>query len=133
MGTKLISDGPIGQSGSIAHMLELLSKDKYGIAWTGIPHVKAFPQYGLKPLALAPREGGPYYPPTLETVRNRTYPLTRSVFFQYARPPGQPLEPKAREFLRYILSRQGQEDVAQQGQYLPLTAAAVSAELKKLD
>jgi phosphate transport system substrate-binding protein len=133
MGTKLVSPGPIGESGSIAHMLELLSKDKYGIAWTGIPHVRAFPQYHLKALALASEEGGPYYPCTLETVSDRTYPLARSVYFQYARPPGQPLQPKVREFLRYILSRQGQEDVVRQGQYLPLTPAMAAAERAKLD
>jgi phosphate transport system substrate-binding protein len=133
MGTKLVSPGPIGESGSIAHMLKELSEDKYGIAWTGIPHVRAFPQYGLKPLALAPREGGPYFAPTLEDVRSRMYPLTRSIFMQYGRPPGQPLEPKEREFLRYILSRQGQEDVVRNGQYLPLTAAAAAEELQKLE
>jgi len=133
MGTKLVSEGPIGQSGDIAHMMKELSGDKYGIAWTGIPHVAKFPQYGLKPIALAPREGGPYYAPTLENVTNRTYPLTRSVFMQYARPPGKDLDPKVKEFMRYILSRQGQKDVVKNGQYLPLPAAVVAAELKKLE
>ena len=133
MGTKLVSDGPIGKSGDIAHMLETLSKDKYGIAWTGIPHVKMFPQYGLRPLALGTSPEGPFYEPNLANVMSRKYPLTRTVFMQYGRPPGKPLDPKVREFLRYILSKQGQQDVIKQGQYLPLTEEVVAAELKKLD
>ena len=42
-------------------------------------------------------------------------------------------DPKVREFLRYILSRQGQEDVARAGDYLPLTPGVVQAQRRKLD
>jgi phosphate transport system substrate-binding protein len=38
-----------------------------------------------------------------------------------------------KEFLRYILSRQGQQDVGREGDYLPLTAAMVREQLKKLE
>jgi phosphate transport system substrate-binding protein len=43
------------------------------------------------------------------------------------------VEPKLREFLRLILSREGQEIVARDGNYLPLTAAVVREQLGKLD
>jgi phosphate transport system substrate-binding protein len=46
--------------------------------------------------------------------------------------PGKPLDPLAREFLKLVLSRQGQEVVVKDG-YLPLTAAIASQELKKLE
>ena len=38
------------------------------------------------------------------------------------RAPGQPLEPRVKEFLRYILSREGQQDIVDDGRYLPLSA-----------
>jgi len=78
-------------------------------------------------------DGGPYIEPTRENFQNRTYPLTRSIFIYLNRPPGQPVDPKSKEFLRYILSREGQEAVQREGKYLPLTAEVAREQLKKLD
>lgn len=125
--TKMVTD----QRGSSYHMLDELTKDKYGIAWSGVPHARLFPQ--LKILSLAAEEGEPYIAPTRETVQNRTYPLARSIFMYIKHPPGQALEPKVREFLRYILSREGQDDVVRLNIYLPLTAAEVREQLRKID
>ena len=47
--------------------------------------------------------------------------------------PGKPLDPKIKEYLRYILSREGQDAVQRDGKYLPLTAQVVREQLKKLD
>lgn len=125
--TKMVAD----ESLSSYHMLGELSKDKYGIAWSGIPHAKNFPN--LRPLALAASEGGPFIEPTKETVQNRTYPLTRSIFMYIKHSPGQPVDPKVREFLRYILSREGQAAVADHKVYLPLTAEAAREQWKKIE
>jgi phosphate transport system substrate-binding protein len=131
-GTKMLVDGPGGVTGSIKHMLiDELSNDKYGIAWTGIPH--AADVSDVKPVALAEAEGKPYVMATKETVQNRTYPLTRSIYFFLKRAPGQPLDPTQREFVRYILSRQGQEDVVRNGNYLPLTASVIAEMRRKLE
>jgi phosphate transport system substrate-binding protein len=130
-GTRMVSDGELGQTGGSKAMLTALSKDKYGIGWSGIAHAKSFPQ--LRPIALAVNDGGPYVLPTKETIQNRTYPLARSIFMYIKHPPGQPLDPKVKEFLRYILSREGQQDVAKRNVYLPLTAEAAREQLKKLD
>ena len=43
------------------------------------------------------------------------------------------VDPKIREFLRYILSRQGQQDVEREGDYLPLTPELIREQLKKLE
>jgi phosphate transport system substrate-binding protein len=43
------------------------------------------------------------------------------------------LDPKLKPFLRYVLSREGQETVARNCSYLPLTATVVREQLKKLD
>jgi phosphate transport system substrate-binding protein len=59
--------------------------------------------------------------------------LTRSIYVFPRKAPGQPLDPKVREFLRYILSRDGQEDVVRHNTYMPLTVAVVREQLRKLD
>ncbi len=86
----------------------------------------------LKELAVGP-EGGPYVKRTLETVRDHSYPLFRELMFYFNRNPGQPLDPKVDEFLHFILSREGQDCVQQEGRYLPLTGAFVREQRKALD
>ena len=110
-------------------LIKDLGHDRYGIGWSGIQNVT--PQ--TKALALAATDGGPYVALTLESVQNRTYPLAFDMFFYVNRVPGQPLDPKVKEFLRFVLSRQGQEAVQRDGKYLPLTAEVVREQLKKLD
>jgi len=115
-------------------LMQALSGDRYGIAYTGL----GFRTPATKPVALAESEGQPYVLPTRASVASRTYPLARTVYIYFApdTPAGQPkaaVDPKIREFLRYILSRQGQADVVREGAYLPLTAAAVTRNLKHID
>jgi phosphate transport system substrate-binding protein len=38
-----------------------------------------------------------------------------------------------KEFLRYVLSQEGQSEVQRDGKYLPLTAGVVRQQIKKLD
>jgi phosphate transport system substrate-binding protein len=49
------------------------------------------------------------------------------------KPPGRPLDPRAREFMRFVLSREGQEIIAKVGFYYPLKADYLKEQLKKLD
>ena len=115
-------------------LIEALSRDRYGIAYTGLCY--ATPQ--VKALSLAEKPDGPFVALTRENVASRAYPLSRPVYIYFApdTPGGDPADPKAdpkaREFLRYILSRQGQADVTREGDYLPLTAEVARAQLKKL-
>ena len=129
---KMVADGPIGAMGNIQRMLtHELAQDRYGIAWTGIAQAEGITE--IKPLALAATAAGPFVVPNRRTVQQRIYPLTRSVFIQLNREPGQPLDAKQREFLRYILSREGQQAVADNGNYLPLTAEVVRDQRARLD
>ncbi len=87
----------------------------------------------LKELAIQGYDGGPYVKRSLETIHDRTYPLYGQYFFYLNRTPGQPVEPKVAEFLRFILSQEGQDCVQREGRYLPLTGNIVRAQLKKLE
>jgi phosphate transport system substrate-binding protein len=105
-----------------------LVRDRYGIAYIGSPVGPNLPA-GLKLLELAETSAGPYYAYTIDNVRSRRYPLYDEIY-GYA---DVPMDPKVREYLRFILSREGQEAVARDGKYLPLTAQAVREQLKKLE
>ena len=70
---------------------------------------------------------------TPENVANFTYPLARAVKFYINRGPEIPADPNVVEFLRFILSREGQALVAREGDFLPLTAAVAREQLKALE
>lgn len=106
-----------------------LSKDPYGIAFSGVMFLT--PQ--TKPIAIAAQDGGPYVQATLDTVRDRSYPLVLDIFFYLNREPGKPLDPKLKEYIRYVLSREGQEALERDGKYLPLPGPVVLKQLKKLE
>jgi phosphate transport system substrate-binding protein len=129
-GGREVAAGDRGPWVSIQHMLSELAKNKYGIAYTGMQYGRKVAE--IKPLALGAEDAGPYVEPTKENFQNRTYPLARSIFMYVNRAPGKQIDPKLEEFLRYILSREGQQDVARSGSYLPLTADAVRDQRQKL-
>jgi phosphate transport system substrate-binding protein len=86
----------------------------------------------VKVVPLSEKDGGPYFMPTVQNVYTHQYPLSRYVYIFVNRPPGKPLEPKVREFLKLVLSRQGQQVVADEGVYIPLQPHVVAEERAKL-
>jgi len=106
-----------------------LSKDPYGIGYSGVMFLT--PQ--TKTLAIAPKAGAPAVPLTIETLQARTYPMLLEVYFYLDREPGKSVDPKLKEFLRFVLSKDGQEAIVKDGKYLPLTKEAVQEQLKKLE
>ena len=67
----------------------------------------------------------------MDNVRERKYPLYDQVYMYTNR--GAAMDPKVREYLRYILSQEGQMEIVRDGKYLPLTAAVIREQLKKLE
>jgi phosphate transport system substrate-binding protein len=132
-GSKMIADEDRSEQrlGLRSMLGNELAKDRYGIAWTVMPQAKGIS--GIKLVAIAADEGGPYVMPSRKSFQDRTYPLVRSIYIFLNRAPGKPLDLKLREFLRYVLSREGQATVASDGNYLPLPASVVREQLKKLD
>ncbi len=116
-------------------MLADLAKDPLGLAYAPI----AYAGPGVKALALGETPAGPFVSLNRESVAARTYPLHRPVYVYYTRDNANTEltptlgDPRVKEFLRYIVSQQGQHDVAAEGSYLPLTTAAARAQLQKLD
>jgi phosphate transport system substrate-binding protein len=120
-------DGSIYDHGQ--QILDALAKDRYGIAVSNLRYSN--PE--VKSLALGLQLKGPYYQASKQNLVERKYPLARFIPAVIDRVPGMPIEPKVKEFLRYILSREGQEVIVKDGRYLPLTKDDVARQLKKLE
>lgn len=114
----------------VDRMLEELSRDRYGIAWAAIRHADAHPR--LKLLAIADGDADPYLAPTVGNVRDRLYPLTRDVSIYFKRPADGSVDPNVTEFLRFVLSREGQQIIANAGEYYPLTIGKLREASAKL-
>ncbi|MES2291369.1 MAG: substrate-binding domain-containing protein [Pseudomonadota bacterium] len=90
-------------------------------------------QPNTKVLALSNETGGKCVLPTVQTVYDHSYPLSRFVFIYVNKKPGEPIKPKIKEFLKAVLSQEGQQQVSNDGVYIPLQASVVKEELAKVN
>ena len=86
---------------------------------------------GVRPLALAKKDGQPFVEATAENALNKTYPLSRVLYVYVNKRPNQPLQPLEREFVKMVLSKQGQEVVVKDG-FVPMPAGMVNKALSDL-
>ena len=114
------------QPGSASVVLSV-TEDKNGIGYSGIGYLTS----GIKALALSKKDGEPAYAPTYENVLSNKYPLGRMLYVYVAQKPNEPLPPAVKEFLKYALSKEGQEVVVKDG-YLPLPAKMAEKQLALL-
>ena len=85
-----------------------------------------------RPVALSARGRQIAVAPTRESVASRQYPLTRSVFMVLNTDAAHPLSTATVEFLRYVLSSQGQAAMRREGNYLPLPHEVATHQRKML-
>ena len=123
-------------------MYETISHDKYAIGWGALMHVQGtcvnpdgtkcpgYPNVKVIPIS---RAGGAAVMPTADTVANRSYPLTRDAYIYVDKAPGRAMDPKVREFIRFVLSREGQAIIQKNGPYTNLPADYAREQAKKLD
>ena len=124
------SNGPALDQHMLNRIVREVARDRDAIGFSGF----AFGAPGAKTLEVAETDDGPWYKGTHDEVANRTYPLTRTIYLGVNQPVGKPLRPAVREFLRFILSREGQETFTEgMEKYLPLTADVAIAERVKLN
>lgn len=118
----------VGNLPALDAIAQGIAADPYAIGYSGLTSVIP----GTKALALAQTDQGPYYKGTFQEVVDQKYPLSRVIYIYLNRKPGTALDPKVAEFLKFILSEQGQQDVAKEGVFLPLTPQIVKEELAKV-
>ena len=115
----------IDYSPTVFPIADKVAKDRYAIAYDGLAYLSA----PVKVLPVGAHAAGPFYAPSYENVASADYPLTRLIFFNLNKAPGKPLDPAAAEFLRFVLSRQGQAIVQAQRLYMPLRAVQAQSSL----
>jgi phosphate transport system substrate-binding protein len=118
------------QYGDTDDILSRLEADPAGIAVAALGRETP----GLRQLAIARDENGPFSLGSREDVQAGQFPLGRYLLIYLRKQPGRPLDPLAKEYLRLLLSAQGQAIIASQAKgYIPLTPAEAQAERAKLD
>ncbi|HEX7916481.1 PstS family phosphate ABC transporter substrate-binding protein [Rudaea sp.] len=114
--------------GSIADTAKAIAADADALGFGGLEEGGP----GPRAVPVARDANGPAIEINAETASSGRYPLTRYMYIRMRRAPGQPLPALIKEFLRYVLSRQGQEPILYSG-YFPLNANEVKEELAKLE
>jgi phosphate transport system substrate-binding protein len=114
------------QPGS-ASVVQGITKDKNGIGYSGIGYKTS----GVKVLALSGKQGQPAVEANYQNALANKYPLSRFLYIYVAKDPKKPLPKLQEEFLKFVLSREGQEIVIKDG-FLPLTAKMAGSSMAEL-
>jgi len=113
------------QPGS-SSVVQGVASDRYGIGYSGIGYKTA----DVKAVPLGKKDDK-FYEANAENGYQGIYPLARYLYIYVNRAPGKPLDPIRGEFLKYVLSQDGQEAVVKDG-YFPLPNKTVMEERQKL-
>jgi phosphate transport system substrate-binding protein len=114
---------------TVIPLSDKVAADKYAISYTGLAWDT---NPDTKVLKLAVHPGEPAIAATFENVAAQKYPLSRTIYIFANKKPGQPLNPVLREFIRYALSREGQQVLVDQQIFTPLPADWDAREAEKL-
>ncbi|BCA31553.1 phosphate ABC transporter substrate-binding protein PstS [Metapseudomonas otitidis] len=114
------------QPGS-ASVVQSISQSLNGIGYSGIGYKTS----SVKTVALAKKEGGEFIEDNEQNALNGSYPLSRFLYVYVNKAPNKPLAPLEAEFIKLVLSQQGQQVVVKDG-YIPLPAKVAEKALKDL-
>lgn len=114
------------QPGS-ASVVQSVSSSLNGVGYSGIGYTTS----SVKTVPIARDAASEYVPATAQRAIEGAYPLARFLYVYVNKEPGKPLPPLTREFIRLVLSKQGQQVVVKDG-YIPLPASVAARELDKL-
>ena len=114
------------QPGS-ASVVQGVASDLYGIGYSGIGYKTA----DVRVVPLQKSAGAEAIPAEAEYAYTGKYPLARFLYVYVNRKPGTALDPLRGEFLRFVFSKDGQENVIKDG-YYPVTAKIAAEELGKI-
>lgn len=115
------------QPGSGA-VVQGVTVDRFGIGYSGIGYTTA----GVRAVPLSGTEGGKCVEPSAENAYAGVYPLARFLYAYVNRAPGKPVDPLVREFVKFVVSREGQQVVLKDG-YFPITARIAREERAKVE
>jgi len=114
------------QPGS-ASVVQGVTVDRYAMGYSGIGYATA----GVRAVPLAEKDGGRCYEADPDNAYAGSYPLARFLYVYVNKAPGKPLDPVTREFVKLMVSKEGQEVVIKDG-YFPIPASIAKEELNKI-
>jgi len=109
------------QPGS-ASVVQGISEDLGGIGYSGIGYKTS----GVKAVELA-KEEGVCADASIDNVMSNKYPLARFLYIYVNKAPNKDLDPLRKEYLNFVLSKEGQNVVIKDG-YIPLPDSMVSGQ-----
>jgi phosphate transport system substrate-binding protein len=114
------------QPGS-ASVVQGATVDRYAMGYSGIGYATA----GVRAVPIAEKEGAKCVEAVADNAYSGEYPLARFLYVYINKAPGKPLDPVTREFVKLIVSKEGQEVVVKDG-YYPIPASVAKEELAKV-
>jgi len=114
------------QPGSSA-VVQSVGSNKYGIGYSGFGYKTS----GVRALPLAQEDGGEFFELSADNATNGNYPIARFLNLYVNKNPNEKLDTLTYEFLRFAISRQGQEIVARDG-FFPMPAQVANEVLASL-
>jgi phosphate transport system substrate-binding protein len=111
------------QPGSSA-VVQGVASDKYGIGYSGVGYKTA--DVRIVPLSVG---GGEAFDANAENAYSGDYPLARFLYIYINKNPNEDLDPLRAEFIKYVMSKEGQEAVIKDG-YYPISQMLVEDNFK---
>jgi phosphate transport system substrate-binding protein len=115
------------QPGSAA-VVNGVANDKGAIGYSGIGYKTA----DVRAIPLAKKADSPFVEPSFTNALEGKYALGRALYIYVAKKPGEPLPPHVKEFLKFVLSKDGQEIVTKDG-FGSLPVKVIEEQLKIID
>lgn len=109
-------------------IVDSIARNEGGVGYASIAYRNVY----VRPLALAAEADKPPVEPTFYNVAHEFYPLGRKLSLYINKKPGEALPPLLKEFLAFVLSREGQELVVRED-FGPLSPEHQAAQLAKLE
>ena len=104
-----------------------VASDKFAIGYSGIGYKTA----DVRTVPLAAKDGQPCFDATVGNAYAGTYPLARFLYVYVNKNPNEALDPLRGEFVKFVLSKEGQAATIKDG-YFPIPSTIADQNLKKL-
>lgn len=127
LGNGDFKDSVKEQPGSSA-VVQAIASDKFAVGYSGVGYKTA----DVRAVPLSARDGGSCLEANSENAYSGEYPITRFLYVYLNKKPGAKLDPLCGEFIKFVLSKQGQLGVVKDG-YYPIPAAVIAEDLKVLE
>jgi len=111
-----------------AAVVQAVGANLGAIGYSGI----GFKTADVRAIPLAKTHKDKLAEPTFENALSGSYPLGRALMFYVVKKPNEPLPPLVREFIKFVLSKEGQEIVEKDG-FGPMPAKATAKETAKIE